>query len=79
MFLKKVHALFVLSWIVLYATSANSFAKTASRTVDLSAPYALVLASSSIAFTEKDLKKAYISNDHRYYSARVKSKDKIIY
>lgn len=43
------------------------------NTVDLSATYAIVVATSSNKFTGNDLVKSYESRNHRYYVVRVKS------
>lgn len=49
------------------------------NTINLSAPYAIALASSTKAFTEKDLNNAFASHNHRYYSVKIKSKGKVLY
>ena len=46
------------------------------ETVDLSAKYAIVVASSANKFTKNDLKNAYVNGSYRYYAVRVRSKEK---
>jgi len=55
------------------------YAKVNHKSIDLSAPYAIVLASSKKDFTEKDLTRTLTSNNHRYYSLKIKAKEKTSY
>lgn len=73
---KKILSMHWLFWLlVLLIISRTVLAES----IDLSAPYAIVVASSSKPFAESDLKKAFVSQGHRYYSLSVKSKNKKTY
>ena len=80
MYLKYVASRLLITLVILINLISAAYAeKITQGKVDLSAPYAIVLASANVAFTEKDLGITLTSNKHRYYSVRVKSKGKIAY
>jgi len=63
----------------LFVLSVNcAFAQGSKEHVDLSAPYAIVIASSTTRFSEKDLGNAYASDKYRYYTVKVKSRGKTL-
>jgi Outer membrane lipoprotein len=71
------HKSAVLKCLITFVILINFINTAYSESIDLTAPYAIVLASSNSIFTEKDLGITLTSNKHRYYSVRVKSKGKI--
>jgi len=66
----------LLALIVFIVGVSNAYAKDKIKYIDLAAPYVVVVANSAKNFTIEDLNGAYVSNGHRYYVVKVKSKNK---
>jgi hypothetical protein len=62
--------------VVLMVVSSIVYANAKQKNIDLSATYAIALKSSRYSFTEKHLERTIISDSHRYYSIKYKSKGK---
>ena len=65
--------------VMCVALAGVVYAENNQKSINLSAPYAIVLATSKKDFSEKDLARTLISDNHRYYSVKVKLKGKIRY
>lgn len=70
MFNKVLSAKWILILLVTLYVSKLAYANT----VDLSATYAIVVATSNVKFTDNDLLRSYSSRNHRYYMVRVNTK-----
>ena len=79
MFCKAVYTKWLLALLALTISINSVYAKDEIKYIDLAAPYVIVVASSSKKFTEENLNGAYVSNGHRYYFVKVKSKNKKTY
>ncbi len=71
-----IHIKWLLALFALLASISTVYAKEEIKYIDLAAPYVVIVASSNKPFSEEDLKGAYVSNGHRYYSVKVKQKSK---
>lgn len=69
MFVKVSPVKYIFLLLLMLVCARHAYANT----VDLSATYAIVVATSSNKFTGNDLVKSYESRNHRYYVVRVKS------
>ncbi|VAW69293.1 hypothetical protein MNBD_GAMMA09-1629, partial [hydrothermal vent metagenome] len=71
-----IHIRWLLALFALFASINTVYAKEEIKYIDLAAPYVIIVASSNKPFSEEDLKGAYVSNGHRYYTVKVKQKSK---